>query len=81
MKENIYLELVYSFRGPVHYHHGRKHGSIQADLVLGKYLRVKCADSKADMKRLTLLHWVELEHRISTYLHSDTFPPTRPPLF
>jgi hypothetical protein len=28
------LELTYSFRGSVYYHHGRKYGSMQADLVL-----------------------------------------------
>jgi hypothetical protein len=28
------------FRGLVHYHHGRKHGSVQADMVLEKELRV-----------------------------------------
>jgi hypothetical protein len=39
-KENIYLGLAYSFRGLVHYHHGRKHGTVQADMVLEKQLRV-----------------------------------------
>ena len=34
------MGLAYSFRGSVHYHHGRKHGSIQADMVLEKELRV-----------------------------------------
>jgi hypothetical protein len=34
IKENINLRLAYSFRGSVHYHHGRKHGTMQADLVL-----------------------------------------------
>ena len=34
IKENISLELAYSFRGLVHYHHGGKHGSVQADMVL-----------------------------------------------
>jgi hypothetical protein len=28
------MGLAYSFRGSVHYHHGWKHGSMQADLVL-----------------------------------------------
>jgi hypothetical protein len=28
------------FRGLVHYHHGRKHGTVQADMVLEKELRV-----------------------------------------
>jgi hypothetical protein len=34
------LGLAYSFRGSVRYHHGGKHGSIQADLVLEKELSV-----------------------------------------
>jgi hypothetical protein len=33
IKEDIKLELAYSLRGSVHYH-GRKHGSMQADMVL-----------------------------------------------
>ena len=28
-----------SFRGSVHYHHGGKHGNVQADVVLEKELR------------------------------------------
>ena len=28
------MGLAYSFRDSVHYHHGGKHGSIQADMVL-----------------------------------------------
>jgi hypothetical protein len=35
------LELAYSFRGSSHYHHDRKHGSMQADTVLKKELRLK----------------------------------------
>jgi hypothetical protein len=31
MKGNTYLGLAYRFRGSVHYHHGRKHGSMQPD--------------------------------------------------
>jgi hypothetical protein len=30
--------LAYSFRGPVRYHHGGKHCSVQADMVLEKEL-------------------------------------------
>jgi hypothetical protein len=33
-KESISLGLAYSFRGPVHYHHGEKHGNRQADMML-----------------------------------------------
>jgi hypothetical protein len=32
-KNNIYLGLDYRFRSSVHYHQGRKHGSIQAGMV------------------------------------------------
>jgi hypothetical protein len=34
IKENISLGLTYSFRGLAHYHHGGKHGGMQADVVL-----------------------------------------------
>ena len=40
IKENISLGLACSFRGSVHYHHGGKRGSGQADMVLEKELRV-----------------------------------------
>ena len=50
IKENISLKLVYSFRGLVHYHHGGKHGSMQADMVPEKGLRVLCL--AASRKRL-----------------------------
>jgi hypothetical protein len=36
------------FRGSVHYHHhGRKHGNVQADMVLKKELSILHLDSKA----------------------------------
>jgi hypothetical protein len=34
------LGSAYSFRGLAYYHHGRKHGNIQADMVMEKKLRV-----------------------------------------
>ena len=40
------MELAYSFRGSVHGHQGRKHGSVQADMVLEE-LRVLHLDLKA----------------------------------
>jgi hypothetical protein len=49
------LGLAYSFRGSVHYYHGRKPGSIQADMMLEKELRVLYLDLKAARRRLTLL--------------------------
>ena len=38
---------AYSFRGSVHYHHGGKHGSIQAGIVLEEELRVLHLDPQA----------------------------------
>ena len=47
IKQNISLWLAYSFRGLVHYHHGGKHGSVQADMMLEKELRVLYLDPQA----------------------------------
>jgi hypothetical protein len=41
------LGLAYSFRGLVHYLYEEKHGSMQAEIVLEKELRVLHLDSKA----------------------------------
>ena len=41
------IGAAYSFRGLVHYCHGRKHGGVQADMVLEKELRVLHLDLKA----------------------------------
>ena len=62
IKENISLWLAYSFKGLVYYCHGGKHTDMQADMVLEKKLRVLHLDLKATRKRLSLLHWAELEH-------------------
>jgi hypothetical protein len=53
IKENINLGLAYSFRGSVHCHPGRKHGSLQADIVPEKELRVLDLDLKAVRRRLS----------------------------
>ena len=55
------LGLAYSLRGSVQYHYSEKHGSMQADMVLEKKLKVLHLDMKAARRRLTLLHWAELE--------------------
>jgi hypothetical protein len=47
LRKNISLGLPYRFRGSVHYCQGRKHGSIEADMVLEKELRVLHLDWKA----------------------------------
>jgi hypothetical protein len=54
--------MAYRFKGLIHYHHGGKHGSIQADMVLKEKLRVLHLDLKAARRRLMLPQWVELEH-------------------
>ena len=41
------MELTYRFRGLVHCHHGRKHGGMQADMVLEKDPSVLHPDQKA----------------------------------
>ena len=41
-----YLIGAYSFRGLVHYYHGGKHDSVQADMVLEMKLRVLHLDLK-----------------------------------
>ena len=46
------MELAYNFRGSVHYHHGRKHGSVQADMVLEEP-RVLHLDPKAARRALS----------------------------
>ena len=48
------MGLAYSFRGSVHYRHGRKCGSVQEDMELEEQ-RVLHLDLKADRTRLSLL--------------------------
>ena len=51
--EDILLGLAYSYRGSVHYYHGRKRGSIQSDIVLKKELGIQHLDPKATRQRLS----------------------------
>jgi hypothetical protein len=46
------LGLAYSFRGFIHYHHGRKQGILQVDMVLEE-LRVLYLDPKASRRGLS----------------------------
>ena len=74
------LGLAYSFRGLVHYHHGRKHGSIQADMVLEEP-RILHLDPKAPRRRLSFHTGQSLNiESLKAHSHSDTLPPTRPHL-
>jgi hypothetical protein len=73
------LGLAYSFRGSIHYHPGRKHGSIQANTGLEKELRVLCLDPK-EARRLSLGRSGAEEETFKAHPYSDTLPPTRPHL-
>jgi hypothetical protein len=42
-----------TYRGSVHYHQSRKHGSVQAGMVMEKELRIFLLDLKALRRRLT----------------------------
>jgi hypothetical protein len=54
IKANISLRLTCSFRGSVHYYQNRKHGSLQADMVLEE-LRVVHLDPKGSQEETLLL--------------------------
>jgi hypothetical protein len=79
------MGLAYSFRGSVHYHHGGKHGSVLADMVLEK-LRVLNLDPKAARRRLCLrqsarrlssaLIGAQALVYLKINLHSDILPST-----
>ena len=47
LKGTHFIEAGLQFRGLVHYHHGRKHGGMQTDIILEKVLRVLYPDQKA----------------------------------
>ena len=69
------MGLAYRFRGLVHYHHGMKHGSIQAGMALEE-LRVLHLDPKADRRRLakpisTVIYFFQQAH---TYFNKN-IPP------
>jgi hypothetical protein len=72
------LGLAYRFKGPVHYNHGGKNGSIHADMVLKKELRVLHLDLKIPRRRLSSSG--SQEEALKARSHSDTLPPTRPHL-
>jgi hypothetical protein len=55
IKENISLGLAYlQFRGLIHYHHGRKHGGMQTDMMLGKSQQFYIWISKPEEMSTTL---------------------------
>jgi hypothetical protein len=64
------IGLAYRFRGSGHYYHGRKHGSIQASMVLEKFYILIQRQTEEDcpfrwLGGSFLLHRIEPEHRTS----------------
>jgi hypothetical protein len=45
--------MAYRFRGSIHYHHGRKCGSVQADRVMEKELRILRLDLKVVRRKIS----------------------------
>jgi hypothetical protein len=82
------LGLAYRFRGSVHYHHGRKHGSMQTDVVLEE-LRVLHLEPmaarrgffcllQAARKRVSFhTGWGLRTGALKDHLHSDSLLLTR----
>jgi hypothetical protein len=50
-KEKHFIGAALQFRGSVHYHHGRKHGRMQVDMVLEE-MRVLHLDPQAAEREL-----------------------------
>jgi hypothetical protein len=61
IKKTFRLQQAYSFSGLLCYHHSRKHGSVQVDMVLEKELRVLYPDQKTAGDCVP--HCVLLEYR------------------
>ena len=69
--------MAYSFRGLVHYHHGRKHGSLQADMVL-----VEPRGLHFDLQTARSLLQLRLSLGVLKFcLYSNKLPSTKPHLF
>jgi hypothetical protein len=73
IKENIRLGLAYSYRGLVHYHLGREDSSMQADVVIERWLRALHLGLQAagDWPDLSFLD-------LKAHPHSDIPPPKDP---
>jgi hypothetical protein len=76
IKANISLGLAYRFRGSVHYHQGRKYGSIQAGMVQEE-LKLLPLVPKAARRRLASSPggW---DKGLKPHVHSDIPTLTRP---
>jgi hypothetical protein len=77
-KKNINWGLVFSFRDLVHYHHGRNHDIMRADMILKKKLRILQLDPQAE----GYYHTGQSSSigDLKACPNSDTGPQTRPHL-
>ena len=69
--------LAYSLRGLVHNHHGRKHSSMRADMVLEKELRVLHLDPQAAEETVSYTGYSLSIGDLKVYHRSDVLFPTR----
>jgi hypothetical protein len=75
IKENIYLGLVYSFRGSVYFHHGRKRANVQADVELEE-MRVLHLDLKAARILIHTGQSLNIGRILKAHPDTDTFLST-----
>lgn len=74
-------ELTYSFRGFVHYHHGKKYGSLQTDVVPEESC-VLLLDLNTARKSLSSARGrAGALDNLKAHIYSGTLPPFRPTLF
>jgi len=69
IKANISLGLAYSFKGLVHYHHSRNHGTRQTDMVLEKEQRVLHLDPKAIRRDYLQSSWERVLNPMTIVTH------------
>ena len=77
VKERIYLELSYNFRGLAHYLNGREHGRLSRH-GQEMFLRLLYLNLQSTGRGSHLSWFGPLKHQILPW--SDTLPPTRPNL-
>jgi hypothetical protein len=78
IKDSIDLGLAYRFRGSVHYHHGGKHGCVQAGLELEEWRILHFVLKATRRLWITLTRIKHMYETSNSHVHSDTLPLTRP---
>ena len=73
IKETLVVVAHLQLRGSVHYHHGREHGSVQADVVL----ELRVLHLAGNRKSTDSLGGILSIGNLKSCPHSDTLPPVR----